>query len=255
MSNLAGKTLLVTGSSKGIGAAIVKKLGAAGAHVVAHYGSDRAGVDEATSDIESDRVLKFAANFNNMAEVDALWSAAMEWRGRIDVLINNAAVMRLRGGVMDAQDTWDEVWGEAVDVNVLAPSRLMRHGVRHFLESGGGTLITISSWVAQRGVSNPEGIAYAASKAAAMAATKTIARGFAEKNVLAYIIAPGVVRTQLSVESAATLGGEAAVTAGLAMREWVPPTDIAELAAFLSSGNCRHLTGATFDVNGASYVR
>ena len=88
-----------------------------------------------------------------------------------------------------------------------------------------------------------------------MASTKTIARAYAKENILAYIIAPGVVRTRLSENFAATQGGEAAVTASLAMGEWVPPGDIAELVAFLATGRCRHLSGATLDINGASYVR
>jgi NAD(P)-dependent dehydrogenase (short-subunit alcohol dehydrogenase family) len=83
----------------------------------------------------------------------------------------------------------------------------------------------------------------------------TIARAYAKENILAYIVAPGVVRTRLSENFAATQGGEAAVTANLAMGEWVPPSDIAELVAFLATGRCRHLIGATLDVNGASYVR
>ena len=87
------------------------------------------------------------------------------------------------------------------------------------------------------------------------AATKTVARAYAKENILAYIVAPGVVRTRLSESFAATQGGENAVTAGLAMGEWVPPGDIAALVAFLATGTCRHLSGATLDVNGASYVR
>ena len=73
--------------------------------------------------------------------------------------------------------------------------------------------------------------------------------------MLAYIVAPGVVRTRMSEDFAATQGGEALVTAGLAMGEWVPPQDIGHLVAFLATGKSRHLSGATLDVNGASYVR
>ena len=124
-----------------------------------------------------------------------------------------------------------------------------------FAETGGGVLVTISSWVVQRGVSNPEGIAYAATKAAVTAATKTIARGYARKNVLAYAVAPGVVRTKMSEDSAATLGGEKAVSAGLAMGEWVPPEELAELVAFLSTGNADTCPAPTLDVNGATYMR
>ena len=255
MSDLKGKTILVTGASKGIGAAIAAKLGAADAHVAAHYGSDKEGAEAAVSGIDPSHVRLLQCDLGDPRTADDLWREAVAWNGRIDVLVNNAAVMRLSGGVESDIDEWDRVWSEAVDVNLLAAARLLRHAVRHFLENGGGNLITISSWVAHRGVSNPEGIAYAATKAAITAATKTIARGYAKQNILAYIVAPGVVRTRLSEESAATLGGEEAVTAGLAMGEWVPPAELADLVTYLASGTCRHLTGATLDVNGASYLR
>ncbi len=255
MKPLTGKTVLVTGASKGIGAAITVALGRAGASVIAHYGNDRAGALAAIAGFTKNQGVAIGAELSDMATVDELWRAALAWRGSIDVVVNNAAVMRLHGGVEDTIEAWDDVWAEAIDVNVMAPVRLMRHAVGHYLENGGGTLITISSWVAQRGMTNPDGIAYSATKSAVMAATKTIARGYARKNILAYTVAPGVVRTRLSEESAATLGGEEAVTAGLAMGEWVPPGEIADLVAFLASGKCRHLSGATLDVNGASYVR
>ncbi|MBM3542154.1 MAG: SDR family oxidoreductase, partial [Alphaproteobacteria bacterium] len=101
----------------------------------------------------------------------------------------------------------------------------------------------------------PAGAAYAASKAAIKAYTQSIARGYAKENILAYVIAPGVVRTQMSLSFAALEGGEAAVAKGLAMGEMIPPADVAAVAAFLASGASRHLTGSTIDVNGASYVR
>jgi NAD(P)-dependent dehydrogenase (short-subunit alcohol dehydrogenase family) len=98
-------------------------------------------------------------------------------------------------------------------------------------------------------------MAYAASKAALAAMVKTVARAHAKDDVLVYLVAPGVVRTQMSIASARNQGGEEAVTATLAMGEWVPPSEIANLVTYLSSGTCRHLTGATLDVNGATYVR
>lgn len=255
MANLAGKTVLLTGASKGIGAEIAAAIGAAGADLIAHYGGDRAGAEQATASLPPARVKLIGADLKDAAAVNRLWRESLAWRGRIDVLINNAAVMRIAGGIEDEEAAWDEVWDEALKVNVLAPVRLMRHAVRHYLQAGGGTLITISSWAAQRGPGNPALIAYAASKGAVLSATKTIARNYASKNVLAYVIAPGVVRTRLSEQAAAAAGGEAAFTAGLAMGEWVPPSDIGSLAVFLASGTCRHLTGATLDVNGASYIR
>ena len=255
MIDLSGKTILVTGASKGIGASIVAALGRDGAHVIAHYGSDEAGARSAASGIPAERVKLFRADFAKPGEPARLWREAVGWRGRIDVLVNNAAMMVYEGGIDDPDEVWDRVWAETLQVNVKAPADLLKHAVRHFRQSGGGTIVTISSWNAQRGSTNPVTIAYAASKAGIMAATKTVARAYARENVLAYIVAPGVVRTRLSESFAATQGGEEAVTATLAMGEWVPPGDIAELVAFLVSGRCRHLTGATLDVNGATYVR
>jgi NAD(P)-dependent dehydrogenase (short-subunit alcohol dehydrogenase family) len=252
---LDGKTVLLTGASKGIGAATAQALGRAGAHVIAHYGSDRAGAEVATAGLPSDRMLLVGANLGRSDEVDRLWQEALAWRGRIDVLVNNAAVMRLAGGIEAEDAEWDTVWDETLRVNVLAPVRLMRHAVRHFLVAGGGTLVTVSSWAAQRGPGNPALMAYGTSKGAVLAATKAIARNYAARNVLAYVVAPGVVRTRLSEIASAATGGEAAVTATLAMGEWVPPSEVADLIAWLASGTCRHLTGATLDVNGASYIR
>jgi NAD(P)-dependent dehydrogenase (short-subunit alcohol dehydrogenase family) len=223
--------------------------------LIAHYGADRAGAEQATKAIAKDRARLIGADLRDKAAVDRLWQESLAWRGRIDVVINNAAVMRIAGGIDDSDAAWDEVWDEALAVNVLAPVRLMRNAVRHYLERGGGTLITISSWAAQRGPGNPALMAYAASKGAVLSATKTIARNYANKNILAYVVAPGVVRTRLSEQAAAAGAGEAAVTATLAMGEWVPPAELGELAVFLASGTCRHLSGATLDVNGASYIR
>ena len=255
MTELTGKVVLVTGASKGIGAEIASAVGNAGAHLIAHYGGDRAGAEQSTKALPPDRVKLIGADLKDKTAVDRLWNESLAWRGRVDVVINNAAVMRIAGGIEDSDENWDSVWDEALQVNVLAPVRLMRHAVRHYLEKGGGTLVTISSWAAQRGPGNPALIAYAASKGAVLSATKTIARNYANKNILAYVIAPGVVQTRLSEQAAAAAGGVAAFTANLAMGEWVPPSDIGSLAAFLASGTCRHLTGATLDVNGASYIR
>lgn len=255
MLNLTGKTVLLTGASKGIGAATARILGEAGAHLVAHYGSDDAGAAAATRDIPPERRLLVQADLALAASVDRLWREALAWRGRLDVLVNNAAMFLIDGGIDDDEAAWDRVWDTTMRVNVLAPARLLRHAVRHFRTTGGGGVITISSWNGQRGSTNPRAIAYAASKAAIRAATQTVARGYAKDNVLAYVVAPGVVRTRLSEQSAATLGGEQAVNATLAMEEWVPPEEIGYLVAFLATGRVRHLSGATLDVNGASYIR
>ena len=255
MMDLAGKTALVTGASKGIGAAIARTLGERGAAVVAHYGTDAAGAAAALAGVPAERRYLLQADLGDAGAVEALWRSAVAWRNGIDIFVNNAAVMLWHGGFAAPDDDWDAVWAQTLAVNVLAPARLLRQAVPHYLGRGGGILVTISSWAAQRGVTNPDTIAYAASKAAVKAMAQTVARAHAKDGILSYVIAPGVVRTRMSEDFAATQGGEGPVTAGLATGEWVPPDDIAELVAFLATGKARHLTGATLDVNGASYLR
>lgn len=257
MGTLTGKTVLLTGASKGIGAAIAASMVEADARLIAHYGGDRAGAEAATAAAKPGQVTLLQADFSDMAEVDRLWSEGRAAAGgHIDVLVNNAGIMRQTGGIFDAIDEWDTVWAEAMAVNVHAPARLLRHAVTDWRGADrSGAIIGIGSWAASRGTSNPGAIAYAASKAAMVAATKTVARNYAAQGILAYVISPGVVDTQMSVDSAEKTGGIEAVTATLPMGEWVPPSDIGELAAFLAEGRARHLSGATIDINGAAYIR
>ncbi|MEM8662518.1 MAG: SDR family oxidoreductase [Pseudomonadota bacterium] len=255
MGELTGKTIIVTGASKGIGAAIAKHVAHLGAHVIAHFGADRVGAEAALKACPAERKRFIGCNFGDPPAADAFWQEAEAWRGRIDALVANAAVMLPGSGIEDTDAEWDRVWDETLRVNVLSPSRLMRAAVRHYLAHGGGAIVTLTSWVTHRGSSVPDALAYAASKAAISAVTKTIARTYARDNIAAYCVSPGVVRTRMSEEAAAAQGGEAAVAAGLTMGEWVPPEDIAEVVGFLCAGRSRHLTGATIDVNGASYVR
>lgn len=253
--DLAGKTVLVTGASKGIGAEIARAIGAAGATVIAHCRADRAGAEAALAGLPPARRHILQADQADPRAMDTLWRDTLAIAPRIDVVVLNAAVFINSGGIEHSLDEWDHAWETQLRVNVAAPTRLMKHAVNHFTAVGGGVLITISSWAGQRGSGSPATIAYAASKAAVRAAAQTVARHYAKQGVLSYIVAPGVVRTQMSVDAAAIAGGEAAVSAGLAMGEWVPPEELGELVAFLATGKVRHLTGATIDVNGASYVR
>jgi NAD(P)-dependent dehydrogenase (short-subunit alcohol dehydrogenase family) len=252
---LAGRTVLVTGASKGIGAEIARKLGAEGATVIAHCNTDVAGARAALAGLPPERAHVLAADQGDPPSMDKLWRDTLAFAPRIDCVVLNAAIFLGSGGIEDDMAAWDHAWDAQWRVNVAAPTRLMKHAVNHFVEQGGGVLVTMSSWVAQRGSGSQATIAYAASKAAVKAAAQTVARHYAKAGVLSYIVAPGVVRTQMSMDAAAITGGEAKVTAGLAMGEWVPPGELAELVAFLATGRARHLTGATFDVNGASYVR
>ena len=257
MSILDNKVVLLTGASQGIGAATARVLGANGASIIAHHRNedDLHGVLAATADIPSERKHLVAGDFNDRQVPDRVWDEARRWKSGIDVVVLNAAMMEPAGGIDDSDAVWDSSWDRHYEVNVQAPARLMRAAVRHFRERGGGVIIVMSSWVAQRGVTNPQMIAYAASKAAIKAVAQSIARGYAKDKVYAYILAPGIVRTKMSVDFANLQGSEDAVTQSLAMGEWVPPDELGELITFLAQGSVPQLSGATLDVNGATYIR
>ncbi len=258
MTELYGKTVLLTGASKGIGAATAEAMIAAGARLVAHYGSDKAGAEAATAKAAEGQVILLQADLSMPEGASKLYAETRKALGGAppDVLVNNAGIMFQTGGIEDDEDTWETAWSTSMEVNVYSPAKLLRHVVRDWLDFGRkGTVVAIGSWVTTRGTANPGAIAYAASKAAIAAATKTVARNYADRGILAYVIAPGPVATQMSFDSAAKTGGVQAVTAGLPMGEMIPPSEIADLAVYLAAGRVRHLTGATIDVNGAAYIR
>jgi NAD(P)-dependent dehydrogenase (short-subunit alcohol dehydrogenase family) len=252
--DLDGRVVLVTGASGGIGSVTATTLGARGAAVIAHYGHNREGAEAAVSSLPDSRRLVVQADMASPGAARALFAEALAWRDRVDVVVANAAI--LRETHFDGSDeVWDQHWEATLRVNVLEPVSLMREAVRHFLEEDGGTIVALSSWAAERGSAIASLSAYAASKAAVRNVAQTIARNHAKDGILAYVVAPGIVHTTMSEISAVARGGIEAVNAALAMGEMVPPQEVAELIAFLSTGRARHLSGATIDVNGATYIR
>lgn len=251
--SLEGKTVLVTGASRGIGWHIAREMGGAGAAVIAHCRRHREGAEEALADLPESRKLILRGDFLSPGAGRDLWGRAVEWRGRINALVNNAGVLPQTD--WDGSDAaWDLAWETAWQVNVVEPVNLAREAVRHFADNGGGVLITLSSWLAYL-AGGARTVAYSASKGAITAFTKTVASEYARRGVTAFNIAPGTVRTDMSHRAAEPLGGEEATAPRLAMGEWIPPEEIGRLAVFLAGGNCRHLSGATIDINGASYMR
>ncbi|MFE4106340.1 SDR family NAD(P)-dependent oxidoreductase [Almyronema epifaneia] len=256
MINLAGKVILVTGASRGIGAAIAQTLGAAHADVIVHYGHDPKGASQVAAAIASAYVVQ--ADLAVVGAATDLWSAAIAWKGHIDVVINNAGIAPAAGvapqaGVDADFATWSQAWQKTLQVNLIAVADICREAILHFQTQGGGTLINIASRAAFRG-DDPEYMHYAASKGGVISLTRSIARGYGRQNILAYAIAPGFVRTEMS-EAFVQKYGEETLTRDIPLGQIASPQDVANVAAFLASGLAPHATGTTIDINGASYVR
>lgn len=251
--DLTDRVVLLTGASGGIGSVTASLLLERGAHVIAHYGHNREGAAAACA-AAPDRALLVAADLSQPAAARELWQTALAWQGRVDALVLNAAIAVNLPFEASDQD-WDAGWDRTLLTNVIAPANLIRAALPHFVERQYGVVISISSWAAQRGSALPPHTAYAASKAALHNLTQSIARNHAGDGVLAYVIAPGIVRTPMAEISATARGGIEAVNAMLPLGEMVPPIEVAELIALLASGRLRHLTGATLDANGAANIR
>ncbi len=252
--DLSGKTILVTGASRGIGAAVAKACATAGAHVISHYNSNTNGAIENMADIPESNKSFVMQNLSEPGSGRQLWRKAIKESKKIDIFINNAAV-NIETPFDSKVDEWDKGWLETFQVNVYEPANIMKEALTHFQGLGAGVIISMSSWSGQRGSALPTLPAYAASKAAVKALTQTIAKNYAKEGVLAYVISPGIVKTRMSDLAAVVRGGEESMKSQLVMGELVKPSELGELVVFLASGACRHLTGATIDVNGASYIR
>ena len=176
--DLSGKTILVTGASRGIGAAVAKACATAGAHVISHYNSNTNGAIENMADIPESNKSFVMQNLSEPGSGRQLWRKAIKESKKIDIFINNAAV-NIETPFDSKVDEWDKGWLETFQVNVYEPANIMKEALTHFQELGAGVIISMSSWSGQRGSALPTLPAYAASNAAVKALTQTIAKNYA----------------------------------------------------------------------------
>lgn len=232
--------ILVTGSTRGIGAAVVEALAERGARVLGHGRS----AGETT----------LAADLASPGAGARLWEEALSrLDGRIDVLVNNAGIFE-PAAIDLADDAWDAAWDRTLQVNLRAAADLSRLAVRHFLERPeGGRIVNVASRAAYRGDS-PAHWHYAASKAGMVAMTKSIARGFAARGVLAFAVCPGFTLTGMADDYLASRGGPG-LLADIPLGRVADPGEVAAAVAFLALEAPASMTGAVLDINGASYVR
>jgi NAD(P)-dependent dehydrogenase (short-subunit alcohol dehydrogenase family) len=171
---------------------------------------------------------------------------------RLNVLINNAGIFE-DAPVEASIEAWRATWSRVLQINLIAPADLCRAAIRHFRTIGGGKIINVASRAAFRGEA-PDQMPYGASNGALVTLTKTIAQLVAADGVLAFCIAPGFTNTEM-VSSTMDPTAIFRATSSIPLGDMAPPEEIGALAAFLCDDQVRHMTGATFDINGASYLR
>lgn len=231
--------ILLTGASRGIGAATLEALTASGHRVAGH------------STRGSDSLI--AGDLADPASPRKVWDAALDrLGGRIDALVNNAGIYE--GVADDAPDEeWHAAWALTLAVNLQATADLCRLAVGHFKANGGGRIVNVASRAAFRGDS-PSHWHYAASKSAIIGMTKTIARGYAADNILAFAVAPGFTVSEMTEEYLAGRGG-AAIVADIPLGRVTSTAEVAEAIRWLAIDAPAAATGSIIDLNGASYVR
>lgn len=248
--DLSEQTILVTGASRGIGRATALSLADAGATVGVHYGQSQEAAREVADACGND-AQPFQADLSDLGATDRLFQEVLETYGTVDAIVLNAGVA-VPTPIDEDVATWSDKWAETMHVNVRAPEVLARRALPHFREHGGGRIISIASRAAFRG-DTADYMTYAASKAALVAFTRSVARSFGTDCILAFTIAPGFVQTDMAQDFIDEYGEEHA-TSDLALENLTTPDDVAPFVVFLASGHADHATGATIDVNAGSYV-
>ncbi len=245
-SELSGKVAIVTGASKGIGAAIAKGLGAAGAAVAVNYASSKEGADRVVAEItgKGGKAIAVQGDVAKAADVKRLFAETKKAFGAPDVLVNNAGIYAF--GPLESV-TEDEFHRE-FNTNVLGPILTIQEALKHFGPDG-GSVINISSVASTS--APPNSVVYSATKGAVDSISRVLGKELGARNIRVNTIAPGGVETE-GVHSAGIIGSdfEKQIVAETPLGRFGQPEDIAKVAVFLASDNARWLTGERIRASG-----
>ena len=252
MLDFTNNVVLITGSSRGIGRATARLFAERGARIAVHYHRDRAAAEATLAALPGGPHLLVAGDLADAAAVAAFVDDVVAQAGRIDVLVNNAAIYEDHPLAEVDYETWQASWRRVIDTNVIGAANACYCAARHMMAQGGGRIVNVSSRGAFRG--EPTGPAYGASKAALNSMSQSLARYLAPFGITVAVVAPGFVETEMAREA---LTGQS----GIDIRAQSPfnrvarPEEVAYAVLFLASEGAEFMTGAIIDVNGASYLR
>lgn len=239
MGKLKNKVAVVTGASKGIGAAIAKALGAEGASVVANYASDRAGAERVVKEIESrgGKAVAVQGDVAKASDVKHLFAETKKAFGQVDVLVNNAGVFDFA----PLEGVTEDEFHRQFNINVLGTILATQEGVK-LMNGDGGSVINISSVVSEYPV--PNSVVYSSTKGAVDTVTKALALELGPRKIRINTLAPGGVETEGAVK-AGVVGSdfEKQIVSNTPLGRFGQPDDIAKVAVFLASDDSAWLTG------------
>jgi 3-oxoacyl-[acyl-carrier protein] reductase len=252
MISLAGKAALVTGGSRGIGAATVKLFARAGADVVFSYNKNR----EAATQVEQEarkhgtRIESFKADLGKMTDAKKLVDFTRERLGRLDILVANAGIWNEKDAPIESLT--EREWDDMMRINLKSVYSVIHYAVPHMIAQRGGRIVAISSTAGQRGEAFHTH--YAASKGAIISFVKGLSSELARHDILVNCVAPGWVDTDMSASVLRTKGGLKGALVPIPLRRVATAEDIAGPILFAASDLATFITGEVINVNGGSVL-
>jgi 3-oxoacyl-[acyl-carrier protein] reductase len=246
------RAVLVTGASRGIGAAIAREFAAAGDRVAVHYGASRERAEAVAASLAGEGHVVAGADLADPEAVRAMVDRAAEALGGVDVLVNNAGVFMHHPIDDTTYEEWQRAWSDTLAVNLVGAANVTWCAVRHMIAAGGGRIVNVSSRGAFRG--EPTQPAYGASKAALIAFGQSLARALGPHRIAVTTVAPGWTETDMAADSLSGPRGDA-IRAESPLGRVATPEDVARAVLYLASPEAEMASGSVLDVNGASYLR
>lgn len=251
--DFSGKTVLITGASRGIGRATAHAFADAGARVAVHYNRQRTTAEAVQQSLAGSGHVLVQANIANPDEVAKMVDRAISHLGRIDVLVNNAGIFEPHPLTEVSYQEWQLAWQKTIGINLIGAANVTYTVARHMIRQGhGGHIVNVTSRGAFRG--EPLANAYGASKAGLNAFSQSLAQHLAPHNIFVTAVAPGFVETDMARQVLESPAGEA-IRRQSPLNRVARPEEVARTILFLASEGAEFLTGAIVDVNGASYLR
>ena len=250
--NFKDKVVLITGAAQGIGSATARQFADQGARVVIHYNSNREQAEKTLASLKGDSHAIIQADITDADQSRELIESVVRDFGRLDTLVNNAAIFELHPIATSSYDEWRKAWQNTIGANLIGTANVTFCAAQQMIRQGGGRIVNVSSRGAFRG--EPDAPAYGASKAGLNAMSQSLAQALAPHNVFVYVVAPGFVDTERVAWKVHGAEGKA-ISNQSPLKRVARPDEVARTILFLASEGTDFLTGCIIDINGASYLR